>query len=555
MAAAQGPAPVRPPTPTAPNGGAPGARLPGTPPRDLSAAPKGTSALRGTVTRADTGAPLRRAQVRAFAAELREQRVAMTDDNGRYELKELPAGRYTVNASKGGYVSLQFGQRRPFEQGQPLELADGQTLEKVDFVLPRGSVITGRIVDELGEPMTGAMVQAMRYRFVNGARRLTPMNVMQTDDRGEFRIYGLAPGDYYVSAALQSLNGGVSDDRIGYAPTYYPGTAVSADAQRITVGLGEEVAGIVFAVAPARMASISGVAHDAEGKPLPNAIIVVISKGDDGLPRFGGGGTQTHADGSFTVGSLAPGSYTIQARSLASPNGEVAFADVAVNGTDINGLQLNVVRGSTVRGRIRFESGAPPPDLKPADVRVGSISPTGAPVITSGPSIASVNDDWTFTLANLTGSLLLRVNPPQTWAVKSITLNGMDYTDSAIDFRGDDVEGLDVVLTQKISELSGSVVDDRGGKVTDATVVYFADDRDKWVPFTRWVRSARPDQDGRYKIRGLPPGRYIAVALDYLEPGEEADPEMLDRLRSRGIRVSVGEGDTRQVDLKVIAGA
>ena len=67
--------------------------------------------------------------------------MTMTDDEGRYELKELPAGRYSVSASKGGYVSLQFGQRRPFEQGQPLQLADGQTLEKVDFVLPKGGVI------------------------------------------------------------------------------------------------------------------------------------------------------------------------------------------------------------------------------------------------------------------------------------------------------------------------------------------------------------------------------------------------------------------------------
>ncbi len=122
---------------------------------------------------------------------------------GRWEIKDLPAGRYNLTASKGGYVQLNYGQRRPFERGRPLELADGQTLDNVNFNLPRGSVIAGRIVDEFGEPIADAMVSALHYRTFSGRRRLVPVGRFgSTDDMGHFRLYGLAPGDYYVSATL-----------------------------------------------------------------------------------------------------------------------------------------------------------------------------------------------------------------------------------------------------------------------------------------------------------------------------------------------------------------
>ena len=95
--------------------------------------------------------------------DAREGRVATTDQQGRFEIKELPAGRYTMTASKGGFVSLQYGQRRPSESGTPIELGDGQTMEKIAIALPRGSVLGGRITDEFGEPVANASVSAWRY--------------------------------------------------------------------------------------------------------------------------------------------------------------------------------------------------------------------------------------------------------------------------------------------------------------------------------------------------------------------------------------------------------
>src|SRR5690349_21186575 len=149
---------------------------PQAPPRDNAqpAKPAGSAILRGRVVALDSGQPLRKAQVRILAGELRENRVTSTDGDGRYEFKEVIPGRYNVSASKGSYVALQYGQQRPFEPGKPLEILANQTVEKVDFALPRGGIITGRILDEFGEPLSDVMVSMQRYQNVGGQRRLVP---------------------------------------------------------------------------------------------------------------------------------------------------------------------------------------------------------------------------------------------------------------------------------------------------------------------------------------------------------------------------------------------
>src|SRR5204863_2296546 len=121
-------------------------------------------------------------------AELPSGRGALTDDNGAFELTELPAGRYTLSVSKAGFVSLTYGQRRPLQPGTPLQLADGQQMRSVNFNLPRGSVIAGHVFDEDGEPMPGVAVQVLRYQYLQGDRRLTPAGTAQTDDKGQFRV-------------------------------------------------------------------------------------------------------------------------------------------------------------------------------------------------------------------------------------------------------------------------------------------------------------------------------------------------------------------------------
>ncbi len=122
---------------------------PNAPNANTPAPPPGTSILRGHVTAAETGKPLRRAQVRITAGEIRENRLTTTDENGKFEFTEVRAGRYNIEASKGGYVAATFGQQRPTDAGRPLQILDNQTVERLDFALGPGCIVTGRIVDEL----------------------------------------------------------------------------------------------------------------------------------------------------------------------------------------------------------------------------------------------------------------------------------------------------------------------------------------------------------------------------------------------------------------------
>ncbi len=165
----------------------------------------GTGRIRGRVLASDGAGPIRRAQVRISGSEV-APKAALTDAEGRFEFRELPAGRFTLQASKSGYVNVQYGQTRPFESGKPIELADKQGLDNADISMPRGSVIAGRIVDEFGDAIPDVSVTAMRQSWQNGRRRLVPSpgRVAQTNDLGQFRLYGLPPGDYYVSASLRS---------------------------------------------------------------------------------------------------------------------------------------------------------------------------------------------------------------------------------------------------------------------------------------------------------------------------------------------------------------
>jgi hypothetical protein len=138
------------------------------------------------------------------------------------------------------------------------------------------------------------------------------------------------------------------------------------------------------------------------------------------------------------------------------------------------------------------------------------------------------------------------------WQMKRVRREGVDVTDTPLDF-ATDVDGLEIELTQRLTTVSGGVADDRGGVVLDATVIAFADDPGKWGPHSRFIESARPDQQGRFTIRGLPPGRYVAVAVEYVEPGDERDPDVLEAWRERGTPFTLSEGETHVLDLRLAA--
>lgn len=538
-------------------GGLPGGRMgPARDPRDQQT---GTSVIRGRVVAADTGTPIRRAQVRAIAGELRESRIATTDAEGRFELKELPAGRWNLSATKAGFVTLSFGQRRPFESGRPIELGDKETMARADFALPRGAAITGRVVDEFGEPVAMARVQVMRYQAFQGSRRLMPVGIGdQTDDTGAYRLYGLSPGDYYVSAVLRGgMMAADMDDSTSYAPTYYPGTGNAAEAQRITIGLGQEHPNISFSLLPTRTVKITGTAVDSQGKPLTNGFVMLMDASEMPGPgmMMGGGGGRVRQDGSFTLSNVSPGSYTLMANTPpfgADGMPERASMPITVGNEDLSGIQIVTGKGATLSGQIVAAEGSSG-RLATEGLMVMAQPLRVQPMMGSRPG--RVNADGSFKMVGANGRVVIRpMQLPATWTLKSVTLNGTDITDTPLDIRPEaDINDIQILVTDRVPEISGKVTNAKGEPTRDYTVMVFPEDSAKWAYPSRHVRSGRADQDGLFKIRGLPGDeQYLAVAVDYLEEGEGNDPQFLEQMRDHATSFKLGDGEVKALDLKLV---
>ena len=541
------------------------------PPRDAIAgeAPRGTSVIRGTVVAADNGSPIRRAQVR-LGGQGAQGRLATTDAQGRFEIRDLPGGRYTVSASKGGFVSVQYGQRRPSESGTPLEIGEGQTLEKIVIALPRGSVISGRITDEFGEPVANAVVTSLRYGYSAGARRLMPAGGQNsrdtTDDQGHFRLFGLSPGDYIISASFRSGGGEATEpsgENTGYAPTYYPGTSSVADAQRVTVALGQEQTSVIFSLIATRLVRVTGAVLNSQGTPMQNgAVMLTPSSTRVNAPALNATLTgRIDGSGQFRVTNVPPGRYVAQVRAQAGRGGPAARVanaataefgrqEITVGTEDLDGVVILTGPGARVTGQIVTDTGVAP------SIRAQQVTVMARPVELdpSSPAggIGRVNDDFTFELTGVFDPRVFRVNAPQGWNLKSVLLNGQDVTDIPLDLPpGQTVAGMQIVITERATDLSGRVTDARSRPVTDVTVVIFPADEGKWVYQSRFVGAARPDQDGRYQIRGLPPSDdYLAIAVQGLEDGQAGDPEFLASIREHAAQLSLSEGETRALDLR-----
>jgi protocatechuate 3,4-dioxygenase beta subunit len=494
-----------------------------------------------------------------MSAELRESRMASTDAQGRYELRDLPAGRWQLTAGKAGFVTLQYGQRRPFESGRPIELGEGETMARADFSLPRGAAVTGRVMDEFGDPVARAHVVIMRYQSFQGTRRLVPTGFGdETDDTGAYRLYGIAPGDYYVSATLRTQGfADDSSDTTGYAPTYYPGTGNVAEAQRVSVGLGQEVSNITFALLPTRTSRITGRVIDSKGEPVANGF-VMLQESMDSAPGnmmfMMRGGGRVRPDGTFTIPNVSPGSYSLAVNTGPGPESEGAVTSVTVGNEDLSGVNLVTSKGASIVGRIVAAQGSTG-TIPLAGVQVFAQPPRPEPMMMMGTGPGRVEDDGTFRVTGLRGRRLFRVNGlPPTWVLHSVRLNGQDVTDTGVEFKGEaQEEGLDILLTDRVTEINGKVTTEKGEPTREYTVVVFPEDSSKWAFPSRFVRAARADQEGLFKIRGLPPeDRYFAVAVDYLEEGEGGDPHFLEQIKERATRVSLDEGEVKALDLKLI---
>jgi carboxypeptidase family protein len=519
-----------------------------------------TARIRGTVFAGDTGKPLAGAIVtlvntRATNPAERQGRWIRTDADGRWDAQDVSAGAYTLSVSKAGYLKIEYGQKRPFERGKMLEVRAGQLLDKIDIALPRGGAITGRVFDEFGDPAATVFVRALRQRYVDGRRELTPLaEALEglangggdiTDDLGQFRIYGLAPGDYFVSAAFNPP--GEAATALGYPPVYYPGTPSAGEARRIRIGLGEETQNINVALVSARYALVSGTVMNSLNQPVSASIQLATS---DPVAGASLAPMRTAPNGTFTLRNVPPGEYRLHVYDVRPAAGTPEFASVplVISGEDVTALAISTAPGAVANGRVVVEDGA----TLNALVFVRSVTTlAGAPTFSN--SSVGVNPDLTFEIAGLAERQTFRTGMlPDGWFLKSVRHEGVDITDSGYDFRpGQRVSGIEIRLTRRATTLSGTVQDDSGNPVGDYTVVAFSANPDRWGHQTRFVRSVRPDQGGKFTMRALPPDQYFVIALEYVETGQEFDPEQLGNWKPLATTVELRDGEAKTLSLKL----
>jgi hypothetical protein len=540
-----------------------------------------TASIRGTVTTASTGAPVRGAIVHLMA-DGSGNRLATTDSEGHYELTNLPAGTYRLTVSRAGFSSLQFGQRRPFETPSQIELSEGERVT-ANLALPRAGVIYGRVLDRFGEPVAGTRVQALRARVVQGQRRMQVMGAGdQTDDTGAYRLYGLAPGDYFVAASVGEVNAVRRDP-----PIYYPGTPSFAEAQAIAVAAGTEVAAD-FQLAPIQNARVSGVVLNSAGAPVEAQVGLVSDAVGTGpiteanvlaasaFRLMGDSGP----DGAFTIENVPPGPYTLTASlrmrvpdatllkdgrtGTVSPDGrvtldkqaleelvlrvpETASMPLVVSGADISDITLVTRTGGVLLAQFEADDGVS--RALPASLSASVQHPGAA----GGMSVMQTwRGDGNFRFAGMSGPFHLDVRVPEGWALSKILVDGDDVTDEPIDLKGRNASAR-ILVTDRITTVTGQV-QSRDDTNTGNSVVVFPDDEAKWTYPSRYVRTARTDDRGRFQIVGLPPDqRYLALALDYLEDGEEQDPQFLERIRGRATSFSLNTGGRQTLQLDPVS--
>jgi hypothetical protein len=542
--------------------------------------PTGTASIMGRVVSADTGRALARARVSVTLVAPADGVAAsqdsagtssetMTDHAGAFVFAGLAAGTYTITGSKAAYLSMAYGARRPQRPGKRVGVKQGQQVRDIDVRLPRGSVVSGRVYDDAGEPIVRATVQAMRQSYLQGEPRLMATGTAQTDDRGQFRIYGLVPGSYVVAASafidVPRGEDGRPQDAVAltYAPTYYPGVTNTADAVPILLGVQQEYSSVDFMLQTVATARVSGTVG---GDPAALAGAMVILFVDDPRGVAGGStyGGRVREDGTFSIVGVPPGRYLAVARSALGGPGRggmgqgtdartspmVGILPLSVAGQDVSGVSIVLSPGGTIAGWVTLES-ANNRRVDFNQLRLSTMPLT--PVAYGGGGAARIQADGSFTIANVAaGSHLVRLdNPPGGWALKGVFVNGRDVSDQALEVKsGQTTSGVQVVLTDRLTSLAVTVVDASSRPVIDCSVVLFPVDITGWRPRSRMIQGTQPDDNGTYRFATVPPGDYYLAVADDLEPGSWYDPLLLGELSKTATRVSLEEGDAKTVTLQ-----
>jgi protocatechuate 3,4-dioxygenase beta subunit len=527
------------------------------------AARKGNATIAGRITGPD-GRPVSQATVQAVPLDDGPPASARSDGQGRYEITGLAAGSFRVRVSRQGYPPVQYGQSRALQSGRAISMRAGQRTGNIDVTLTRGGVVTGRIVDAAGEPVEGVQMQAWEARVCSG-RTVVSASASNnrdrlSDDRGEFRLYGLLPAMYFVTAVEHATPNGSRRDDGAPIPVYFPGRTNVAEATTIQVSGFDDLGLADLIFDPISGTRVSGLATDSAGRPLAGSAMLTTSL-RSGAPLTQPKVVSIRPDGSFEFAAVAPGDYVVQA--LGPPargrsGREFGVQFVTVTGIDAPRITVTTSAGSEVSGRIRLEGDSRGVTPNEFGVTLSASDLDLSPMLGEATPRWRVNDDWTFSFLSVIG--VFRVVPtrvPDGWWLKSVPIDGTNAAEEGVAFGTPEASRTDVelVFSRTAAGVSGRVVDRRKRQIADYSVVVFPTDADRWYDGSRYMKLARSDQDGRFAIGGLPPGDYWVAAVDVIDGssacGDWLNRDVLNALTTiaRRVRLAPGQEALLELDL------
>jgi len=561
------------------------------------------AAIEGVVLRAGTGEPLSRAQVMLTRAALRAGETEVppelarlqvsgaaaippstTDRNGRFLFKDLEPGAYRITVVRNGYARQEYGQRVFGGRGTIVNVAPGQTLKDVAVYMTPAGNVSGTVRDSFGEPVAGLQVQLLRPAYnVMGRISFQQAGAGRTNDRGEYRVYWVTPGRYYVSVAARALdllelaaNSNEYLDR-EVPTTYYPGVIDVSRAAVIEVAAGAELNGVDITLAEQQLFRIRGRLMDAATGQFPrSATVSLVPRGlaSPIAPSYAAGRTAYNsATGTFELRDVAPGAYWVRATAVANTATAVVSqagvgrsvndvlmealasthsTQVAVDltGSDIEGLVLTLNAAVSIPGRLSVDGASLPSVPNYERLRV-TLRPATQGGITNPTRNQPLPPEGTFILENVVpGDYYVAVAPlPPDFYIKEARLGQTDVLSQPLSITGPVTETLSVVLSPRAGHVSGVVRDDRLQPAPGIQVVL--------VPDTHRGRpdlykTTSTDQTGSFSLRDIPPGDYKVFAWEAIESFAYFDPDLIRRFESKGKAIHISESSRQSVEVEVI---
>lgn len=516
-----------------------------------------SSTVAGNVFRLDTGEPLKKARVLLQShSDVESSVFSLTDEQGHFLLENVLPGSYDLEVSRHGYVDAPRA---------ILTLAPGQNITDLVFKLARTAAISGHVFDEDGEPIAKAAVIAYRASRRQGKEQENDDDPVLTNDLGEYRIFDLAPGRYYIAvnyrpedpfhrftpAPDQKLN-------TGYLPSYYPNTVDAAKAQAISVRPGDEIRSVEFFLHASRFVTVRGrVIYAIPGSSAASGSVSLHPQGPGLAQALQGINDNFHVkDGRFVLRNVPPGSYYLTAsiRSGESDDWHLARRQLEVGNSDVDGVTITISPGVDVSGRLTWE-GTPANDPSSLHVTLQALG-QDQPYL----SQRTVKPDGTFQFKNVPeGSYRPVVHlygPEQKFFLKSARYGSAAITDVGFTVQSRADLSLELNMSSRVAQLSGIVFDARSLPVAGVAVALIPDPPHRGV--VEKYRATTTDQNGKFNLVGLTPGDYKVFSWDSVDESEEQygddwfDPEWLKPYETQGEAVHLEESDKKSVNLTII---